>query len=434
MKHRCDKRGARRRRLHACCWALLLWAGTAHTDPLAEFRRACEAPYMDQLLAIPHPTSYETTGMVEAALRALEETCTPFYERLSSTASRTPHESLALLKAKQWVVRGGTAEEHCADARTVQESLPRHPEVLYELAVWCEMSPEADMALLRESLAASPRNLNALKSLHFRLSYRGGDGGMDPVELSRHRETLYEVSRLYDDKLAAAVWIHEAAVKVGDLAAAAAVRTRVRGDLELDDLDFGPERREGSLRRVCGAPILDLDLEYLCTGAAAKLAAESAASGIALAPDILRPLESTVRLIADTRLQSIGGGGPEERVALSKLRALLNGYPEPLKSAEHQRVYAETFLDGPERTTDLRKAVALDPGNLAARCSLAESLEHSSPQEALSIYAALAAEPADSLWPCDPNASLQMLDQQVRSGATGDNDARAPGEEVFVVH
>ena len=409
---------ARSFRLLLCVLALP-WCGPILADPSADYYRACEHAAFDHALSAPHIlTRAEFNERRAEGRRRADVSCAAFVARLARLPDPTPEERLALFQATSWIGEDG---DFCDAAMPLARALPDSNADALQVRSVCAADREASLALLLRSLGADPRHPrhhSGLKRLRWRVWFGGAE--VDAETLLRHWNTDYEIARFPGEKIGAASLVYEVAVETGDQEAAEEIRARVRRDLGLDTLEF--ERREATLELVCDRAILELDLEELCTGGVERLAAESAALGDPLPPDILRPLEGAIRLISGTRLRLGGGGGPEERDALARLQTVLDGYPGHLKSSEHLRVYAEAFQEGPERIGALRRATHLDPGNLAARCGLAEALERTSPEEAWSIYADLAAEPADLPGHCDPEVSLQRLEERARTG-TNDHEA-----------
>ena len=399
-------------RLLLCGLALPSW-GAVLADPSADYYRACgDAPY-DYAVSAPHLlTRAEFDSRMQEGFRRADVSCAAFVARLARLPDPTPEERLALFQATSWTGEDG---DYCGAAMPLARALPDNNADALQVRSACAADREESLALLLRSLEADPRHPRHGSGLrHLRWTVWFDDPEVDAETLLRHWNTDYEIAMLPGEKTSAAALIYATAVEAGDQEAAEEIRVRVRGDLGLDTLEF--ERREATLELVCDRAILELDLEELCTGGVERLAAESAALGDPLPPDILRPLEGAIRLISGTRLRLGGGGGPEERDALARLQTVLDGYPGHLKSSEHLRVYAEAFQEGPERIGALRRATHLDPGNLAARCGLAEALERTSPEEAWSIYADLAAEPADLPGHCDPEVSLQRLEERARTG------------------
>ena len=417
------------------CGLALPWFGALLADPSADYHRACEDASYDYAVSVPHLiTRAEFDERLEEGYRHADVSCAAFVARLARLPDPTPEERLALFQATRWIGEDG---DYCGAAMPFAEALPDNNADALQIRSTCTAAKdrEESLALLLRSLEADPRHPrhgSGLRSLRRKVWFGGAevDAGVDAETLLRHWNTDYEiVAQSPSEKTSAAALIYATAIEAGDREVAEDIRVRVRRDLGLDTLEF--KRREATLDLVCEHAILELDLEELCTRGVERLAAESAALGDPLPPDILRPLERVIRLISGFRLISGGGGGPEERDALTRLQTVLDGYPDHLKSSKHLWVYAQAFREGPERIGALRRAVYLDPGNLAARCGLAKTLERTSPEEAWSIYADLAAETADLPMLCDPEVSLQRLEERAR---TGPND-EAPQEQIeeFIV-
>ncbi len=413
------------------CLLALPWWGAVFADPSAEYYRACQHASIDHAVSAPHLITRREFNerLAEGGLRA-QASCAALFARLSQLTDPTPEERLALFEAASWIGEDGDGD-YCGMAQPLIRALPDNNPDALQLRTACTEDREESLSLLLRSLEADPRHPRhraGLKYLH--LMVRGG-AEVDSKTLLRHWNTRYEITGFPSAKIDRAALIYTTAVEAGEREAAEEIRARVRGDLGLDSLGF--ERREAALELLCDRAVFELDLENLCTGAMERLAAESAALGDPLPPDILRPLDGAIRLISDTRLPIGGGGGPEEREALSRLQTVLDRYPDHLKSSEHLRVHAEGFLEGPERIESLRRATRLDPGNVAARCGLAGTLERSAPREAWSIYADLAARPADPSMRCDPQASLRRIEELMRTGTT-DNEMPQPQIEEVIVN
>ena len=406
------------------CGLALPWCGALIADPSAEYYRECvDAPY-EYAGSAPHLlTRSEFNERLAEGYRRADVSCAAFAARLTRLPNPTPEERLALFRATERLGEGG---EFCVSAMPFVQALPdNNPDALQIRSV-CAVDREESLALLLRSLEADarhPRHGAGLRHLRRRVLF--GDVEVDADTQLRHWNTDYEIAESPGGKMSAAALIYSAAVEAEDQEAAEEIRARVRRDMGLDSLEY--ERREATLELVCDQAILELDLEELCMGGFERVAAESAVLGDPLPADILRPLEGAIRLIAGTRLLGGGGGGPEEREALARLRTILEGYPGHLKSSEHLRVYAGALPEGPERTGALRSATNLDPGNLAARCGLAKSLERTSPEEAWSIYTELAARPTDLPSHCDPEVSLQRLEHRATTEGA-DNEV----EEIFL--
>ena len=407
------------------CGLAIPWCGAAFADASSDYFRACEQTALDHALSAPHLiTRVEFNQRLREGRRRAEVSCAALIARLKELPDPTPEERLALFRATRWV---GEEGDFCTAAMPFARALPDADPDALQVRSACASDRGESVALLLRSLDADhrhPRHRSGLKQLYWEV-WRGG-AEVDAKTLLRHWNTDYEISESLGEKTRAAALVYATAVESGNQGAAEDIRARVRRDLRLDSLEF--ERREAILELVCDHAILEFDLEELCTGGMERVTAESAALGDPLPPDILRPLEGAIRLMAGTRLIIIGGGGgPEEREALTRLRTILEGYPEHLKSSEHLRVYAGTLPEGRERIGILRKATNLDPGNLAARCGLAKSLERTSPEEAWSIYTELAARPTDLPSHCDPEVSLQRLEHRATTEGA-DNEV----EDIFL--
>ena len=406
------------------CGLAIPWCGAAFADASSDYFRACEQTALDHALSAPHlVTRVEFNQRLREGRQRARVSCAALIARLKELPDPTPEERLALFRATRWV---GEEGDFCTAAMPFARALPDADPDALQVRSACASDRDESLALLLRSLEADPRHprhRSGLKRLYWAV-WRGGEE-VDAKTLLRHWNTDYEISESPGEKTRAAALVYATAVESGNQGAAEEIRARVRRDLRLDSLEL--ERREAALELVCNHAILELDLEELCTGGMERVAAESAALGDPLPPDILRPLEGAIRLIAGTRLLGGGGGGPEEREALARLRTILEGYPGHLKSSEHLRVYAGALPEGPERVGVLRTATELDPGNHAARCRLAESLERSSPEKAWSIYTELAARSTDLPWHCDPEASLQRLENRAATGRADDEV-----EEIFL--
>ncbi len=407
---------------------VLSWCDAVLADPSAEFYRSCAHAAVGHAFSVRHLiTRREFNQRLGEGSRRAELSCAALVAKLEGVRDPTPEERLALFRAARWF--GGDGD-YCSAAIPFAEALPKsNPDALQIRSV-CAANQKESLTLLLRSLEADPQHPRHRAGLK-RLSWRVRFGiKMDVEMLLHHLNTFYEMARSSGEGASAAALIYAVALEAGNQETAEEIRARVRGDLGLDSLGF--ERREAALELLCDRAVFELDLENLCTGAMERLAAESAALGDPLPPDILRPLDGAIRLISDTRLPIGGGGGSEEREALAHLQTVLDSYPDHLKSSEHLRVHAEGFLEGPERIESLRRATRLDPGNVAARCGLAGTLERSAPEEAWSIYADLAARPADPSMRCDPQASLRRIEERRRAGATADEMPQGGIEEVIV--
>ena len=401
-------------------------------DPLADYVQECEAPYFDRLSTVANPGSQEYGALSEAGhsdpqadpRSASEVSCSAFIERLEAVADPPPEGRLALLKARAWV--GDYQEEaFCGEVRVIAEDLPDHPEALYELAQ-CAAAASVRVPLLQKVLEIEPTHHNALKSV-VRFFSRDRDDkvdyGIDAETLTRHRHALYEVAKLVDYKIESAGFIYQAAIDAGDRKAGEAVRDRLRRDVGLDALDYGPARRGQSLDRVCSLLIFDLDLEELCVAAVETLAGEAATAGASIPGDVLGHMEYAFELLKYRPWMANAG-------AAERVKALLEAHPAPLWTSEHHRVYAMTATVWGDRIASLRRAVDLDYGNLRARCDLAEALVTTGGRtEAAALYLDLTSDSP----PCDPGESLRRLEDQAQRG-TG-KPLASPGSPVeFYLH
>ena len=260
---------------------------------------------------------------------------------------------------------------------------------------------------MQEALKLDPWHYNSLRALTQFVLRHGEHDGVDAESAARHRHAFYEVAKPFD-KLGAAVTIHEAAVAVGDHDAATAIARRVRQDLGLDALNYGPARRAGSLGRVCSVAVFDLDLEDLCLSAIKALAGEAATAVAPIPDDVLRHLEYAFERLKYRAWQT----GPKTGAA-QRLKALLEAHPAPLWTSEHHRVHAMTAAVWGDRIASLRRAIDLDYGNLRARCDLAEALVATRGRiEAATLYLDLTSDSP----PCNPGEALRRLEEQAQRG------------------
>ncbi len=362
-------------------------------DPWADYVRACEA--------------WDSRA-------ASTVTCSALVERLSALASPEPEEHLALFKARSWLGDYSNGA-YCDGARAIAEYSPDHPEVLLDLARCTDGAGRAErtVTLLVRALEIDPEHVDALAFLTRLVWYLDDDFGVEAATLARHRRTFYEVAERDDGKIDAAVYIHAAAVDVGDRKAAVAIRDRVRRDLGFDALDYGPEHWADSLQRRCGERLFELDLEDLCLSAIGTLVADAAAVGEAIPDDVLGHIDDALKLFHSTWRT-----GPKTDAA-ARLKAVLDAHPEPWRSSEHYRVYARTAPVWADRISSLRRAVDLDFGNLRARCELAEALALTGGRyEAWSVYMHMATASAGTP-PCDPEKALHSVEDQALRGVDG---------------
>ena len=420
--------------------ALLAWSlaavaeadsPAAGGDPLTDYVHACEAPYFDFLSTLANPGSEEYRARSESGhstpqgdpRSASEASCSAFIGQLRAVADSSPEGRLALLKARAWV-GDYHSETFCAEVRVIAEDLPEHPEALYELAQ-CAGAASVRMPLLQKVLEIEPRHHNALKSMVRFFSPKHDDEvdyGMDDETLARHRNALYEVAKLVDYKIEAAGFIYRAAIDAGDRSAGEAIRDRLRRDLDLDALDYGPARRGESLDRVCSRSIFDLDLDEFCLAAVETLAGEAATAGASIPGEVLRHMETAFELLRYRPWMANAG-------AAERVKALLEAHPEPLWTSEHHRVHAMTATVWEDRIASLRRAVDLDYGNLRARCDLAEALGTTGGRtEAAALYLDLTSDSP----PCNPGEALNRLEEQARRGTKPLASPESPVE--FFLH
>jgi len=384
-------------------------------DPLTHYAQACEEPYFDLLSTLANPGSEEYGALSETGHRnpqadpraASEVSCSALIEQLRAVANPAPEVRLALLKARAWV-GDYHREAFCAEVRVIAEDLPDHPEALYELA-HCADAASGRIPLLQKVLEIEPRHHNALKSM-VRFFSRNRDDevdyGVDDETLARHRNAFYEIAKLVQYKIEAAGFIYQAAIDAGDHRAGEAVRDRLRQDLDLDALDYGPAHREASLDRVCSMSIFNLDLEELCLAAVETLAGEAATAGASIPGDVLGQMETAFELLKHRPWMANAG-------AAERVKALLEAHPAPLWTSEHHRVHAMTATVWGDRIASLRRAIDLDSGNLRARCDLAEALVTTGGRtEAAALYLDLSSDSP----PCNSEEALRGLEEQAQRG------------------
>lgn len=223
-------------------------AGAVAADPLVDYEKACEAPYFARLSAVAHPSPEENETLFDAAWSASDVACSRLVKRLAAISDPSPEGRLALIKARAWLGEY-TEEQRCDEVQALAGDLTGQTAGLYELAQ-CAATDVERMSLLQKVLDLDPRHHDALKSLTGFVSHTGDDHGMDTKTLDQHRRTFYEVAKLVDYKITAAMHMHKAANEAGGREA---IRNRLRRDLGLDAMDYGPARRDGSLSRYAPA-------------------------------------------------------------------------------------------------------------------------------------------------------------------------------------
>jgi len=394
-------------------------------DPLADYEEYCEAPIFEHLSKVLHPSrkEYETLG--KAGRAAAKATCWAYVERLEAESRPTAEQRLALLVARGQLGSGPSAEPFCDEIRTIETELPDHPEVLYEL-YHCTEDDIVGITLLRRALEIDPNNRAALRALTMRIRHTGDTYGIEPATLLRYGTTLYQMSEYAGHKISAARSIFAVAVFTDDRETAAAIRKRIRRDLGLDALDYGPERRAGSLQRACGGALFYLDLEDICLSAVEKIAADAAAVGEPIPREALRHMAKAFERWNYAHWST----GPKTGAA-ARLKAVLEAHPQ--KSSEHHRVLAQTAPVWSERIARLRRAVETDGGNLRARCDLAEDLAYTGARvEAAAQYADLLALRVNGRLPCEPEAALARLQEQALHGTPASVAPEDPVEFVIL--
>ena len=376
-------------------WCLLFAGAAAATDdPLEDYVQACEAPSV-----------------------AWEATCSALVERLSALTDPSPESRLALFRARSWLGHYPDSVEYCNEVRALAEDLPDRPDVLFEFAL-CSYWPmpsgpsgrrrgnENLISGLQAMLVLAPDHEDALDLLVHKIRALGYGYGVDAAALAGYATTQYEIT----GSAGAAVAVYEAALDAGDRQKAEAIRERVRRDLELDALDYGPRQRQGSLALACSDGLFDLGLEDSCLSALEMLAETSAANGQMIPRDVLGHVSDAFgRLEFQARRDGAAERNGYAQRGAARVRSVLDAHPEPFRSSEHYRVYAATAASWGNRIEALRRAVELDVGNLEAMCELAGALVLTGARsEAWPIYADLAA--VNDRSPCAAEEALQELE------------------------
>ena len=375
----------------------VLACGTATADPVEEYRQACEVPHYDILSTRTHPgdrSVYEDDAVWSAA----EGACAAFVRRAEADDVPSPEARLALFLARNWV---GGHTDRCVEAGEIVERLPDNADALYE---WSRcIDGDASYALMGK--AAEMGHWWALLELVRSFDYTGDYYGIPPESLARHAESIYAESGDVADRYLAARAIYKIALDTGDAGAAKAIQGRLVHDHSLDALDYDPAHRGLSLEQACSMWIFGMDLEErLCVPALEGLAAHALAHGEAIPVDVLLHLDEA---FGESEAKAHFAGGANR--AGERIAAILVSHPETLRSSEHQRVLAKTTAPpgSPEREDGLRRAVAADPGNLRARCDLADALVFAgSVAEAGALYKGLMATEDP---PCAAGDALERL-------------------------
>ena len=381
----------------------VLVCGTLVANPVEEYRRACEVPHFEVLSVMTHPGDRTPIDWAAA-----EKPCTAFIERLEAEPGALPDETrLALYLAKIWLGGYPEKEERCAEIGQIVERLPGNADALFEWSR-CIDDDDAHIALLKKTVEMGhPRARSELVSL---FEYTGNYYGIPPKTLARHAEGLYEDANDVSERYQAAQAIYKIALDTGDRDAAEAIQNRLIRDHGLDSLDFTSAHWDESLDRACAVQVFVLDLEGdLCVPALEALADDAAAWGEAIPPDVLLHMEDAFERFE----RGTWSNGPK-RLGAAKLAAILDAHPEPLRSSEHLRVLAKTAAGWAERVGGLRRAVETDPGNLRARCDLADALAFTGAvDEAASLYEGLMAAEHP---PCRAGDALGRLANRTAEG------------------
>ena len=386
-----------------CCLVVVGFGRMVAADPLDEYVQACEAP------------------AAVGGWAASEATCSAFADRLSALTDPAPETRLALFRAEAWLGHYPDSVERCNEIRTLaaEHDLAERPGVLFDLAL-CSYWPmpsgrrPADENLisgLQATLALAPDHEDALDLLVYKIRALGYGYGVDAAALTAYATTLYEIT----GRLSAAEAVFAAALDANDPGQAEAIRERVRRDLNLDALDYGPEHRRDSLQRSCGdESLFYLDLEGPCLDALRSLARSAADAGEAIPDDVLDRMGDVLGRLQVPHNEGFRykpwKTGPKTG-AVAGLKAVLGALPEPLRSSEHYRVYARTAADWADRIGPLRRAVDLDSGNFTAQCDLANALAWTGERdEARSFYMHIK-DAATAAMPCDFESALLSLDE-----------------------
>jgi hypothetical protein len=435
---------------------LLLGVRVIVADPLAEVHEACAGLAWEIRQSVP--VSRSGTGWVveEAVSAAMEQSCKPLIERLSSLPSPSPEERLALIKARKGVIHT-PKEEFCEEVAEIAAALPDHPDVLSRLALCAFQllpvgTPEDQVrsqkvAHLERALELDPLHHDSL-ALMTVVRHPEDTYGLSAATMAQHRLAYYDVARGISDKLVVARDIYEAAKAGTDLESAvvaADIQERVRTDLGFDGLELGdagaietfnrmradygldpvdPEFIEdfthyGPLDWICSEQVFALDLEDICLSAIETVAEATAAAGRPLNHKMPgRALDNAFKHLAP------GDALPDSKAAAQeRLRAIYRDYPRQLWNYGHYRGFAD-LTAGTERLAALRGALERAEAELggkpyyvrAAGCALARALwETGELSGAREHYEKVAStEPADSrhdhLPPlCDPAEALRTM-------------------------
>ena len=402
-----------------------------------DFAQSCVAPYRERL---GHRAAHLNREQYKRALfeaRAdAKASCSTFVQAFERVEQPTA-ETRALRDARGLLDREG--RQKCAEAQAIGE-FSRHPETLYRLAL-CTDDNVRKAALWEEAAEADPEHTGALMFLT-------GARALDSQTRARYGASLYELTEDTFYRLAAAKAIIEDAIDRGDVAGVLEIRERVRRHL----LKRPAEGRcHGGLEHLALEEICFEAIETIAANAASASEAlpDSVVqlvghffreySVIAQAPNFVRTEAEVAELLAseevlaqltetfsdepeklelfkdEAKLASWMRGEPENVEAIdrdarlsqwlgrepwairktrqaNRMKAVLEGYPEPLRSSEHYVALADTASVWRDYISSLRRAVELDPRNLRARCALARVLARAGKStEARVVYQEVAA-------------------------------------------
>ena len=353
------------------------------------------------------------------------ESCARLAARLAAVERPTRAERLALFMSR--VVLGREADD-CPGLAAISADHPDYAYALYFLSycvppVASPAGGESAVALLRRAAEIEPDNYLVLERLITLVEgfppeaagFSGRVSDIDPGSLAAYREAMYEAglaravwwqtvdaepddpptekywqATVWEGPMLAGSYIHAAAVRQGDTAAAEALQARLRRDLGLDELDYGAENARASLALACQPPLYggSLGLEEVCLTGVEKLAGRASADGLPLPGYVVEAVGHVTgarrhAACAASQGASIAGTlsihpgdclpGVTETAAVRRLRAVLEHHGGAW-SSEHRRVLAQGFLGGDDRLEGLRDALRADAENERARCELARAL------------------------------------------------------------
>ena len=361
--------------------------------------------------------------------------CSELVERLAAADSPSRDERLALLlmRRNSLVGAGVAPDEGCAGLEAISADHPDYAEALYYIALYdCAGGKSESVAVLRRAAQIEPGRYRVLDSLLMLVEGfppeadgRGmvagiepGTLGIDADTLAGYREAFYEAGKAYtawrhalfgdadyrgwNGLFLPARHIRAAALREGDIRAAQAIQARLRRDLGIDTLGYGPEEARNSLALACYPAVYGyLGLEDICVSGIENVAGQAAAEGLTLPGYVL---EAVARVTDSLRRAACAGSkgespfveklalmpgeceGPEatETANVARLRVVLEEHVGAW-SSEHHRVYAQGFLGDGARRDGLRAALRANPENAQARCDLARALLREDPDAAADV-------------------------------------------------